>query len=443
MDNIELYIFIGMIVALIIGIFSGYYIYAVMGSIGLIFGLLFWGTKSFNLISSSAIDALQNYTLLAIPLFIFMGNMLDKSGVADRLFHSLNIILGRLKGGLAVSALLISIMFAASTGVVGATVVTMGVLFLPTMLKQGYSKKLATGVIASGGSLGILIPPSIMLIIYGPLAQISVGQLFYAVLIPGLLLGVLYIAYVLIISHLYPDVAPSLSEEELNKYSKKDKIFGLIHIIPILVVVVVVLGSIWYGIAPPTEAAALGAFAAMLLALVYRKLSFKVIKETLHQTLLTTSMMFGILFMATFFVSVFMRLGGGNVVETAFEALPFGKFGILVVMLIIVFILGLIMDWIASLLIIVPIFTPIAASLGFDPIWFAALICVMYQTSFLTPPLAPSIFYLRGVAPPEVKTKDIMNGVWPFVGMQVLVVILCIVFPQLILWLPEMMVSNI
>lgn len=442
MDTLSLIIFLLMIISLFIGIFTGYYLYIILGSMGLIFGMVFWGIQSINLLTSSALNAIENYTFLAIPLFIFMGNMLERSGIADYLFHSLNILLGRLRGGLAVSALLISILFAASTGVVGATVVTMGMLFLPAMLNRGYDKKLATGVITSGGSLGILIPPSIMLIVYGPMAQISVGQLFYAVLVPGLLLGFTYIVYVLIIAYVNPKTAPAISADELEKYSTKDRIMGLVHIIPVLVVVLIVLGSIWYGIAPPTEAAALGALASMLLALVYRKLNFNVLKETLYRTLQTTGMIYGILFLATFFVSVFMRLGGGTIVEQTFLALPFGELGILIAMLVLVFILGLLMDWIASLLIIVPIFTPIANGLGFDPIWFSALICVMYQTSFITPPFAPSIFYLRGVAPPEVKTKDIMNGVWPFVGLQVLVVILCIIFPQIILWLPEKMIAS-
>lgn len=441
MEPQSLMIFVLMIVGLLIGIFSGYYLYVVLGGLGLFFGLLFWGGDVINLIAINAFTTMKNYTMIAVPLFLFMGYMLERSGVADKLFHSISINLGKFNGGLAVSALIISILFAASTGVVGATVVTMGMLFLPAMLKRGYDVKLASGVIASGGTLGILIPPSIMLVVYGPLAQISVGQLFYAVLIPGLLLGISYIVYVILRTYMNPSLAPALSEEELKSYSVKDRLLGLLHILPVLFIVLSVLGTIWFGIAPPTEAAAIGAFAAMLLALVYRKLNLQVLKETVYQTMLTTGMVFGILFLASFFVSVFMRLGGGEVVEHAFSLIPFGKWGVLVVMLLIVFILGLIMDWIASLLIIVPIFTPIANSFGFDPLWFAALICVMYQTSFLTPPFAPSIFYLRGVAPADVKTVDIIKGVWPFVGIQLLVLVLCIIFPEIILWLPEKMVA--
>jgi len=441
MDGYSLFIFVLMIVGLLIGIFSGYYLFIVLGGLGLIFGYLFWSETVINLLTTSAFTAMQNYTMLAVPLFIFMGNIMEKSGLAHKIFHSLSILLGRIKGGLAVAALLISLLFAASTGIVGATVVTMGLLFLPAMLERKYDVKLATGVISSGGTLGILIPPSIMLIVYGPLAQISVGQLFYAVLVPGILLGFVYIIYVLIIAHVKPGTAPAIPEEELAQYTLKDKLIGILHILPIAVIILSVLGSIWFGIAPPTEAAALGSLAAMVVALCYGKLNFKVLKETLYNTLQTTSMIYAILFMGTFFVSVFMRLGGGDVVEQAFTSLPFGKWVIFALMLLVVFILGLLMDWVASILIIVPIFTPIALSLGFDPIWFAAMICIMYQTSFITPPFAPALFYLKGVAPKTVKTSDIMNGAWPFVFLQLLVLVLCAIFPQLILWLPSKIIG--
>ncbi|OLO37876.1 C4-dicarboxylate ABC transporter [Alkalihalophilus pseudofirmus] len=441
MDAQTILIFVLMIVGLLIGIFSGYYLFLVLGGLALIFGVIFWGDAAINLITTSAFTSMKNYTLLAIPLFIFMGNMMEKSGLAEKIFHSLSLLLGRIKGGLAVAVLLVSLLFAASTGVVGATVVTMGLLFLPAMLQRGYNPKLATGVICSGGSLGILIPPSIMLIIYGPLAQISVGQLFYAVMIPGALLGVLYIIYVLIRAQINPDYAPAVPKEELDQYSLKEKLIGILHIFPIGIIVVAVLGSIWFGIAPPTEAAAVGALAAMLVALAYRKLNFKVLKETLYVTLQTTSMIYAILFLGNFFVSVFMRLGGGRVVEQVLTSLPFGKWGVFIIMLLAVFILGMLMDWIASILIIVPIFTPIAIALGFDPLWFAAMICIMYQTSFITPPFAPALFYLKGVAPKSVSTGQIMSGVWPFVAIQVLLIILCALFPSLILWLPNKLIG--
>lgn len=438
----SLTIFILMIVGLMIGIFSGYYLFVVLGALGLFFGYLFWGGAVVNLITINTFDVLKNYTLLAIPLFIFMGNIIEHTGIAGRLFHALNINLGRLRGGLAVSALLISILFGASTGVVGATVVTMGVLFLPEMLKRKYDKEMSTGVICAGGTLGVLIPPSIMLILYGPAAGISVGKLFYAALIPGLLMGGLYIVYILIRAYMNPNFAPAVPRQELAQYSTKEKMMGLLHVLPVLFIVLAVLGSIWFGIAPPTEAAAVGCFAALLVAAAYRELTLTVIKKSLYNTIQSSAMVYMIIIFAGFFVSVFMRLGGGAVVEQAIQAIPLNKWGIFVVMMLIVFVLGLLMDWIASILIIIPIFTPIAAALGFDPIWFATMVCIMYQTSFLTPPFAYSIFYLKGIAPPEIETRDIMRGVWPFVGLQIITIIVCAVFPQLILFLPNMIVGE-
>lgn len=434
-------VFITMIIGLMIGIFSGYYLFAVLGILGILFGILFWGDGVFNLLGSNVLETFRNYSLLAIPLFVFMGNVLEKSGIAEKIFHALSINLGRLRGSLAVSALVISIIFGASTGVVGATVVTMGTLFLPSMLNRNYNKRMATGVICAGGALGVLIPPSIMLIVYGPAAGISVGQLFYAALIPGVLMGILYICYVLIRSYIQPDYAPSIPKEELTQYSSKEKLIGILHMLPVLILVIAVLGSIWFGIAPPTEAAAIGAFIAILIAIVYKKLTFKVLKESLYSTLQISTMVYMIIIFAGVFVSVFMRLGGGRVVEQSLSSLPFDEWGMFITMMLVVFVLGLIMDWIASILIIIPIFTPLAAMLGFDPIWFATMVCIMYQTSFLTPPFAYSIFYLKGVAPPEVSTSDIMRGVWPFVGIQVLTLIICALFPEIVLWLPSQMLQ--
>lgn len=434
-------VFITMIIGLMIGIFSGYYLFAVLGILGILFGILFWGDGVFNLLGSSVLETFRNYSLLAIPLFVLMGNILEKSGIAEKIFHALSINLGRLRGSLAVSALVISIIFGASTGVVGATVVTMGTLFLPSMLNRNYNKRMATGVICAGGALGVLIPPSIMLIVYGPAAGISVGQLFYAALIPGVLMGILYICYVLIRSYIQPDYAPSIPKEELTQYSSKEKLIGILHMLPVLILVIAVLGSIWFGIAPPTEAAAIGAFIAILIAIVYKKLTFKVLKESLYSTLQISTMVYMIIIFAGVFVSVFMRLGGGRVVEQSLSSLPFDEWGMFITMMLVVFVLGLIMDWIASILIIIPIFTPLAAMLGFDPIWFATMVCIMYQTSFLTPPFAYSIFYLKGVAPPEVSTSDIMRGVWPFVGIQVLTLIICALFPEIVLWLPSQMLQ--
>ena len=434
-------VFVLMLVSLIIGIFSGYYVFVVLGGLGVLFGLLFWGPEVFNLAFTVTLGTLRNYSLLAIPLFVFMGHMLDRSGIAKKLFDILALSLGGLKGGLAVASLFISILFAACTGIIGASVVTMGLLFLPAMLARGYNKQMASGVVCAGGTLGILIPPSIMLIVYGPAAGLSVGRLFYAAMGPGILMGVLYVVYVLVRCQINPALGPAVPIEERNALSTWEKTKGLlINMVPVLALILAVLGVIWFGIAPPTEAAAVGALVSMIIAAAHGKLNFKVIKETVHSTLLTTSMILMIVVCAGIFVGVFTRLGGGRVVQNILLGLPFDKWGVFLFMMLIVFVLGFLMDWVASLLIIVPLFTPIAATLGFDPLWFAAMVCVMYQTSFLTPPFAYSIFYLKGIAPPEISSPDIMKGVIPFVIIQFVTLFLCIVFPQIIMWLPQQMI---
>jgi tripartite ATP-independent transporter DctM subunit len=433
-------VFILMLLSLIMGVFSGYYIFVVLGGLGVIFGLIFWGLDIFNLVFITTFGVMKNYTLLAIPLFVFMGHMLERSGIAKNLFHILGVSLGNLRGGLAVSALFISILFAACTGIVGASVVTMGLLFLPPMLSRGYNKSLACGVVCAGGTLGILIPPSIMLVVYGSAAGISVGKLFYSCMAPGVLMGFLYIIYVLVKCYLNPQAGPPVPLDERAAIPAREKIVGiLVNMVPVVVLILSVLGVIWLGIAPPTEAAAIGAFASMIIAAVYRKLDFQVLKDTVYNTLHTTSLIYMIVVCAGIFVGVFMRLGCGKIMEEMLLGLPFGKWGVFFSMMLVIFILGFLMDWVASILIIIPIFSPIAASLGFDPVWFATMVCIMYQTSFLTPPFAYSIFYLKGIAPPSVQTSDIINGVWPFVGLQIVTLLLCIAFPQLALWLPGLM----
>jgi len=441
MDNTIL-IFMLMTASLIFCIFAGYYLFAVLGGLGFLFGLIFWGTDVANVVYMEYYGAVRNYTLLAIPLFVFMGNMLQQAGVAEKLFEKLGAVLGGLKGGLALSAMLISILFAASTGIVGASVVTMGVLCLPAMLRRGYNKGFASGAICAGGTLGILIPPSIMLVVYGATAGLSVGKLFYGAMIPGILMGLLYMVYIVIIANVKPDYGPGMPIEELRGISSWQKITGVcLHVVPVLGLILSVLGTIWFGIAPPTEAAAIGAFAAVLLALAYGKFTYKNLRAALHDTVTTSSMIFAIIIFAGMFVAVFTRLGGGDVINRALLSLPVGKWPLFVMMMIGVFILGMFMDWVASILIIIPIVTPIAGSLGFDAVWFAIAVCVVYQTSFLTPPFAYSIFYLKGVAPPEVSTNDIIGGIWPYIGVQVATLILVVIFPELVTWLPGKMVG--
>jgi tripartite ATP-independent transporter DctM subunit len=441
MDS-SLLVFISMTLGLIVGIMSGYYLFAAMGTVGIFFGLVFWGPDVLNQLYFSAFNTMKDYTLLAIPLFVFMGSMLDKSGVAEKLFDVLSIALGRVKGGLAIAAMLIAILFAATTGIIGASVVAMGLIFLPAMLSRNYEKSFASGLICAGGSLGILIPPSIMLVILASTANVSVGQMLYAALIPGVVLGLSYIVYIVIRANLQPHLAPPLPDIELNKYSRAEVVKGVfLHVLPVFIIILAVLGTIWVGIAPPTEAAAIGAFASILIALVYRRLNLRVLNEAARETVLTSAMVYFIIIFANLFVSVFMRLGGSKVVANAFASLPFGRWGVFAIMMFVVFLLGFIMDWIAASLIIIPVFVPIIKTLGFDVIWFLTMVAIMFQTAFLTPPVATAIFYLKGIAPPEVSTSDIIKGIWPYVVIVFLVVILCSVFPEIVMWLPGKLLS--
>lgn len=428
-----------MLLAFVITIFSGYYLFAAMGGLGVIFGYLFWGPEVFNLLYFKALGTVTDYTLLAIPFFVFMGAMLDKSGVAEKVFQKLAIAMGGFNGGMAVACMVISILFAATTGLVGASVVTMGLLFMPVMLRYKYDESFASGVIASGGTLGILIPPSLMLIVMGNVTNMSVAELFYGAMGPGVLLGLLYIGYIVVRTQLNSKLAPPMPPEERAEYSTMQKFTGvLIHVIPVLAIVLAVLGTIWLGIAPPTEAAAVGSVAAILVAIVYRKFNYKVLMESLYESVNITGMIFMMITFSSFFVAVFMRLGGSKVVSDAILGLPFGAYGALAVMLLIVFILGFLMDWVGAVFIVMPVFVPIVKSLGFDPLWFIVLTAVMFQTSFLTPPVAFSIFYLKGVVPPQVTINHIIKGVIPFIIIQLIMVLACIIFPDIITWLPDL-----
>lgn len=440
--------FSGMSIAVIMGIlllaaiFSGYYLFAALGGVALISGMMFWGTDVFQTIYFSIFKYCKDYGLLAVPLFVLMGQLLNQSGIAGRLFDNLSLALGRQRGGMAVAATLIAILFAATTGIVGASVVSMGLLFTKPMLDAKYNKSLTAGVIISGGTLGILIPPSIMLVFMGSAANVSVGKLFYGAFTPGLLLGVFYILYVKIVSFVKKDYAPPMPEEVLNKYSRWQIAKGCIfNVLPVAVVIFSVLGAIWLGWCPATEAAALGVLASFLIALFTRSINLKVIKNTLLETIKLTSMVYAVSAFGNLFVTVFMRLGCSSAVTNLFIGLPLGKWGIFAVMMIAVFLLGFLMDWIAVCMITIPIFIPIATALGFDACWFLSMMAVILQTAFLSPPMAASIFYFQGVAKDKISTQETIRGVWPFMGIQLFVFLLCVFFPNIISWLPNMMVA--
>lgn len=429
-------------ILLLVFIFSGYYLFAALGGVAILSGLAFWGPGVFQTVYFSIFKYCKDYNLLAVPLFVLMGQLLNQSGVAGRLFDNLSVALGRQRGGMAIAATLIAILFAATTGIVGASVVSMGLLFTMPMLDAKYNKSLTAGVIISGGTLGILIPPSIMLVFMGSAANVSVGKLFYGAMTPGVLLGVAYIVYVKVISIVKKDYAPPMPEEVLSRYSKKQIAWGIVvNVLPVAIVIFSVLGAIWFGWCPATEAAALGVAASFIIALCTHSINKQVIKKTLVESIKLTSMVYAVSAFGNLFVTVFMRLGCSSAVTSLFVNLPFGKWGIFALMMAVVFLLGFLMDWIAVCMITIPIFVPIATQVGFQAEYFLTMMAVIMQTAFLSPPMAASIFYFQGVAKDHITTAETIRGVWPFMGLQVLVFILCIIFPQIVTWLPNMIIS--
>ena len=371
---------------------------------------------------------MTNKILMAVPLFIYMGIVLQKSDLATRLLESMGVLFGKVRGGLAVSTVLIGALLAASTGVVGASVVAMGVISLPIMLKHGYSKKLSTGTICAAGTLGQIIPPSIVLIVLGDVFQLPVGDLFKFAFFPGLVLVAVYITYILIVAYLDKDVAPAVEiDESITKAQNIKK--ALISIIPPLVLIILVLGSIFAGIATPTESASVGSVGAMLLALGYGKLNIKMIQESSLGTIKITAMVFAILIGATAFSMVFVYSGADDLTAQFMTHLPGAKWGFLILSMLAIMFLGFFIDFIEISYIVVPILLPIAHTIGLNPLWFAILIALNLQTSFLTPPFGFSLFYLKGVAPPNIRTTDIYKGVIPFITLQILVLASVVIFP--------------
>ncbi|MBM9603692.1 TRAP transporter large permease [Desulfopila inferna] len=382
----------------------------------------------FSMMPFRIYSIMNNTILMAIPLFIFMGIILQKSELAERLLEAMGVLFGKIRGGVAVSTVLVGTLLAASTGVVGASVVAMGVISLPVMLKYGYSKRLATGTICAAGTLGQIIPPSIVLIILGDVFQQPVGDLFKAALMPGLILVGLYILYILIIAFINKEVAPPIEVVAISRSASIKK--ALIAILPPLTLIILVLGSIFQGIATPTESASVGAVGAMVLAAMYRKLDWKIIMDSLHETVKITAMVFAILIGATAFSMVFVYSGADYIVEDFLTGLPGEKWAFLILSMVAILVLGFFIDFIEISYIVVPILLPIADIIGLNPLWFAILIAMNLQTSFLTPPFGFSLFYLKGVSPPEVRTMDIYRGVLPFICIQIFVLISIVIFPD-------------
>lgn len=392
--------------------------------------------RIFGIFVQRIYDQMTKWILVALPMFIFMGLMLERSGVAERLMVNFVNIFGRFRGGLGVAVILIGILLAASTGIVGASVVLLAMLSLPVMLDQKYSPSFASGIVASSGTLGILIPPSIMLIIMADQLSISVGDLFMGALIPGVMLGFMYIIYVIIAATLIPGFAPARTD--LPPVTAKLILSTLKAVIPPLALILAVLGSIFFGIATPTEASGVGAMGATILAAMNRRLSWAVLKDVCRKTTITTAFVFGIFLGATAFAVVMRNLGGDQFIAGLLTSIPLSPGGIVLVILFITFIAGFFLDWLEISLILLPLVGPVVKLLGFDLTWFVVLFALTLQTSFLTPPVGFSLFYLKGVAPPQIKMTDIYKGVLPFIAIQVLAVIMVFFWKDLVLWLPEM-----
>jgi len=434
-----------MLGGILVGVLLGYPLAVVVGGIGIVMGIFLFGVDiSLELIYQRVFRLLNNYILLAVPGFIFMGVMLGYSGITEKMFSALYVWLSGFRGGLAIITVLIGTILAACVGIIGASVTALAIIALPEMIKRGYSKALASGAVCAGGTLGILIPPSIMLVVYGPMAALSVGKLFFGAFLPGFMLSALYCTYIAVHSFIKPEIAPAVPIEERRVPWLKKTVDLLTSLVPPGALILAVLGSIFFGIASPTEAAAVGALAATLLAVAYRRFNLQVLKDTATETVKVSGMVLLIGATAYAFVGIFVRAGCGDVVEEVILRAPGGKWGIFAIVMFVVFILGYFIDWLGILFILVPIITPVGEALGFDPLWFAMMICVNLQTSFLTPPFAYAIFYLRGAADPSlgVTTADIIRGVIPFVLLILVGLGLLIAFPQIILWLPSQMITG-
>ncbi len=421
-----------------LGLFMGIPVGFVLLGVSIFVGFISFGTPFFSMMMMRIFETMHNYVLVSIILFIFMGIMLEKSGAGEKLFSSMHILFGRLKGGLAFATIIVSTIMAAATGIMGAPVIIMGLFALPEMLKRGYNRALSCGTICAGGTLGILIPPSIMLVVYGPMAGLSVGKLFLGAIGPGLLLSFLYSLYVLVLCYVKPEFGPPMEDEIHMSLIEKVKLFCH-SLLPTMLLILAVLGSIFFGIAAPTEAAAVGSLASIFLAILYKKLSLNMLKEAVFETACVSSMVLTIVMGAFVFTGTFMLVGGGEVVSNLLFSLSSNRWIVLFLMVFCFFIFGLFMEWVGIVPILVPIFTPILAKLGFDPLWAGILFCVAMQTSFLTPPMAPALFYLKGVAPPEVDfADDIVKGVIPFILIQLISLFILAIFPQIVTFLPGM-----
>ena len=426
-----------MVVLLVIGLPLAF----VTGIIAFGFALFLYGPLALPLIATRIYGFVSVYALIAVPMFVFMASVLERSGIARDLFGAMHVLAGNLRGGLAIQTMAVAVLMAAMTGIIGGEIVLLGLVALPQMLRLNYDRNLAIGTVCAGGGLGTMIPPSIVLIFYGLTAQVSIGDLFLATIIPGLLLAGIYIAYILIRCHINPDLGPPAPVENRDlSYSEKMKMVRDI-LLPVLVVVMV-LGSIYGGIASVSEAAGMGVIGVILCTWIRKELKWQLIRESLHQTMTTCGVILWLVFGATALIGVYNLMGGIDFVKNLMTGLPFPPIVILLIMMAILLVLGFFIDWIGIMMLTMPVFVPIVVEMGYDPIWFGILFCMNMQISYLSPPFGPAAFYLKGVAPPEISLQDIYNSLWPFMALQILALAIVMTFPQLALWLPSLAYPN-
>ena len=428
-----------MIVGLLVTLLLGYPVAFTLGAVGFIFGVLGFGFDFFNLLPLRIYGVMTNYTLLAIPLFVFMGVMLERSGLAEDLLETMGLLFGRMRGGLAVSVVVVGALLGASTGIVGATVVTMGLLSLPTMLRRQYMPELATGTVCASGTLGQIIPPSLVLIVLADILGLSVGAIFVAAFIPGFMLAGIFVLAIALIAFFFPHTAPAIPFEERARVGSFELFMRAVKVLfPIGFLIFAVLGSILFGIAAPTEAGAMGAVGAMLITALKGRFTLQRLREVNRSTTRITCLVMIILVGAQVFGLTFRGLDGDLLVQDMLTAMPGEKWGVIAFIMVLLFFFGFFLEWIEITFIVIPIIAPALEKLGIDILWFSVVICMNLQTSFLTPPFGWSLFFVKGVAPPEVTTGQIYRGIIPFVALQFVGLGLLLLFPEMALWLPRL-----
>lgn len=424
-----------MVVSILVLLLLGLPLAFVTGLVAMVFALGWFGPSSIPLVTTRIYSFINEYVLIAIPMFVLMASILDRSGIARDLFNTMRVFAGQLRGGVAVQTLVVAVFLAAMSGIIGGEIVLLGLLALPQMLRLGYDQRLSIGTVCAGGSLGTMVPPSIVLIIYGLTANVSISDLFVATVIPAMMLAGLYITYILVRCYLNPKMGPAAPKEELD-ISFKEKLKMVKGVILPVLVAAWVLGSIYAGIASVTEAAVMGVIGVIISTMIRKELTWKMMKDSLRQTLNTCGMIIWIGIGASALVGVYNLMGGNRFIETVILGLDVAPIVIILIMMVVLLVLGLFMDWIGIALLTMPIFVPIIISLGYNPIWFGILFSMNMQVSYISPPFGPAAFYLKSVAPPSITLKEIFLSMWPFILIQLFALSLVLTFPGIALWLP-------